>query len=166
MVNAFRIPIFEMDGYEADDILGALSTQASRQDMDTVILTGDADMMQLVSPKIKVYYPKPGGSFSDAMLYDEEAVKQRYGVSPAQIADLKALKGDPSDNIPGVPGVGDKTALKLVQQFGSVEQMLAHLDEVEPAKLKDKLKENVELVKRSHELATIDQRDAGHAGLR
>ena len=72
-----------MDGYEADDILGALSSQASQQDMDTVILTGDADMMQLVSPKIKVYYPRPGGSFSDAMLYDEEAVKARYGVNPA-----------------------------------------------------------------------------------
>ena len=75
VVNAFRIPIFEMDGYEADDILGALSTQASQQDMDTVIVTGDADMMQLVSPRVKVFYPRPGGSFSDAMLYDEEAVK-------------------------------------------------------------------------------------------
>ena len=74
---------------------------------------------------------------------------------PHQIADLKALKGDPSDNIPGVPGVGDKTALKLIQQFGSVEQLLNHLDEVEPAKLRDKLKENIELIKRSHELATI-----------
>ena len=157
VVNSFGIPIFEMDGYEADDILGALSAQARRRDLETVILTGDADMMQLVSPKIKVYYPRPGGSFSDAMLYDEEAVKKRYGVDPPQIADIKALKGDPSDNIPGVPGVGDKTALKLVKQFGNVEKLLERLDEVEPVKLKEKLKENIELIKRSHELATIDQ---------
>lgn len=157
LVNAFRIPIFEMDGYEADDILGALSTQASRQGMETVILTGDADMMQLVSSNVKVYYPRSGGSFSDSMLYDEEAVKHRYSVSPAQITDIKALKGDASDNIPGVPGVGDKTALKLVQEFGSVEQMLDRLDEVKPVKLKEKLKESIELIKRSHALATIDR---------
>ena len=155
VVKAFKIPIFEMDGYEADDILGALSTQAARQNIETVIMTGDADMMQLVSPQIKVYYPRPGGSFSDAMLYDEAAVRQKYGVEPVLIADLKALKGDTSDNIPGVPGVGDKTALKLVQQFGPVEQMLARMDEIEPAKLKDKIKENVELVKQSKVLTTI-----------
>ena len=155
VVAAFNIPIFEMDGYEADDILGALSTQASQQEMETVIVTGDADMMQLVSPLVKVFYPRPGGTFSDAIVYDEEAVKVRYGVSPPQIADLKALKGDPSDNIPGVPGVGDKTALKLIQQFGSVESLLIRLDEVEPVKLRDKLKENLELVRRSYELATI-----------
>jgi DNA polymerase-1 len=155
VVSAFRIPIFEMDGFEADDILGALCTQASQQAMETVIVTGDADMMQLVSPMVKVYYPRPGGSFSDAVTYDEEAVKQRYGVSPLQIADLKALKGDPSDNIPGVPGVGDKTALKLLQQFGSIENMLAKQDAIEPPKLRDKIKENISLIKRSQELTTI-----------
>jgi DNA polymerase I len=155
VVNAFRIPIFEMDGYEADDILGALSTQATRQGMDTVILTGDADMMQLVSPTVKVYYPRPGGSFSDSMLYGDAEVQQRYHVTPAQVADFKALKGDPSDNIPGVPGVGEKTALKLIQQFGSVENMLAHVDEIEPPKLRDKIKDNIEAVKQSHALATI-----------
>ncbi len=157
VVKAFNIPIFEMDGFEADDILGALSTQASQQGLETVIMTGDADMMQLVSPTIKVFYPRPGGSFSDAILYDEEAVKKRYGVNPAQIADLKALKGDPSDNIPGVAGVGEKTALKLILQFGSVEKMLEHLDEVEPAKLKDKLKNNIEVVKQSKILTTIEK---------
>jgi DNA polymerase-1 len=149
VAKAFRIPIFELDGYEADDILGALSTQASRQDMETVILTGDADMMQLVDPKVKVFYPRPGGSFSDAVLYDTEAVKNRYSVNPEQIADYKALKGDPSDNIPGVPGVGEKTAIKLINQFGSVENMLEHIDEIEPAKLKDKIKDNIEAAKQS-----------------
>ena len=155
VVEAFNIPVFELDGFEADDVLGALSVQASRQGMDTIIVTGDADIMQLVSPRVKVFYPKPGGSFSEAIVYDEEAVKDRYGVAPDQIADLKALKGDPSDNIPGVPGVGEKTALKLISRFGHVEQMLDHLDEVEPAKLKEKLANNIELVKTSKELATI-----------
>jgi DNA polymerase-1 len=156
VVQAFGIPIFEIDGYEADDVLGSLSAQASQKDMDTVIMTGDADMMQLVSPKVKVFYPRPRGSFSDAMLYDEEAVKERYGVSPAQIADLKALKGDPSDNIPGVPGIGEKTALKLVNQYGSVEQLISHLDEVEPPKLREKLSGNLDILNQSKELATIE----------
>jgi DNA polymerase I len=155
VVKAFHIPIFEQDGYEADDILGSLSVQAGKQGISVVILTGDADLMQLVSAQVKVFYPRPGGTFSDAMLYDEEAVKTRYGVTPLQVADLKALKGDPSDNIPGVPGVGDKTALKLIQQFGSVEALLTRLDEVEPLKLGDKLKGNIELIKSSHILATI-----------
>jgi len=155
VVRAFQIPIFEMDGYEADDIIGSLSTQAARQNIQTVILTGDADMMQLVSPLIKVFYPRPGGSFSDAILYDEAAVKQKYGVEPVLIADLKALKGDPSDNIPGVPGVGEKTALKLVQQFGPVENMLEHMDDILPTKLQEKIKTNVECVKQSKTLTTI-----------
>lgn len=155
VAEAFSIPVFEMDGYEADDILGALSTQAGSQGLETVILTGDADMMQLVSDSVRVYYPRAGGSFSDAVLYDAGAVKARYGVAPEQIADLKALKGDPSDNIPGVPGIGEKTALKLLQQFTRIESILEHLDQVEPAKLREKLKENAELVKRSKELATI-----------
>jgi len=155
VARAFNIPVFELEGYEADDILGALSAQAVSQGIETVILTGDADMMQLVSPLVKVFYPRAGGTFSDAVLYDEEGVRQRYGVDPPLIADLKALKGDPSDNIPGVPGVGDKTALKLVQQFGSIENLLDHLEEIEPAKLRDRIKENVEVIRRSKELATI-----------
>jgi DNA polymerase-1 len=155
VARAFNIPVFEMEGYEADDILGTLSMQAVSQGIETVILTGDADMMQLVSPLVKVFYPRAGGTFSDAILYDEEGVRQRYGVDPPLIADLKALKGDPSDNIPGVPGVGDKTAQKLVQQFGSVENLLEHLEEIEPARLRDRIKENVEVIRRSKELATI-----------
>ena len=111
LVEAFNIPIFELQGYEADDILGALSLQASRKDIDTVIVTGDADAMQLVSPKVKVLYPKPKGGFSNTMLYDAAAVGEKYGVKPEQITDLKGLAGDPSDNIPGVGGIGAKTAV-------------------------------------------------------
>ena len=155
LVEAFHIPIFELEGYEADDLLGTLSQQASQQDIETIIVTGDADTMQLVSPRVKVLYPKPRGSFSDTMLYDEAAVNQKYGVKPEQIADFKALVGDPSDNIPGVRGIGEKTAVKLIQQFGSVEQIYARIDEVAPARLQALLRENEAAARQSKELATI-----------
>ncbi len=155
LVQAFNIPIFEMEGYEADDLLGTLSNQASQKDVETIIVTGDADAMQLVSPKVKVLYPKPRRAFSDTMLFDEAAVKEKYGVKPEQIADLKGLVGDPSDNIPGVSGVGAKTAGKLIGQFGSVEGIYEHIDKVEPEKLRALLKENEAIARQSKELATI-----------
>jgi len=153
LIEAFHIPIFELDGYEADDVLGALSHQASQKDIDTIIVTGDADAMQLVSPRVKVLYPRR--SFSDTMLFDETAVSQKYGVEPEQIADFKGLVGDPSDNIPGVSGIGEKTAAKLLQQFGSVDQIYAHIDEVTPPKLQDTLRQNEAIARQSKELATI-----------
>ena len=155
LVEAFRIPIFELDGYEADDVLGTLSNQASQQGIDTIIVTGDADSMQLVSPRVRVLYPKPRGSFSNTDLYDEAAVSQKYGVKPEHIADLKGLAGDPSDNIPGVSGIGEKTAVKLIQQFGSVEQIYAHIDEVTPTRIQTLLRENEAVARQSKELATI-----------
>ncbi|MFC2007854.1 DNA polymerase I [Chloroflexota bacterium] len=155
LVDAFHIPIFELDDYEADDVLGMLSRQASRQDIDTVIVTGDADIMQLVSPHVKVLYPKPGRSFSDTILYDEAEVNQKYGVGPEYIADFKGLVGDPSDNIPGVSGIGSKTAVKLIRQFGTVEQIYSRIDEVTPPKLRDNLVENEAVARQSKELATI-----------
>ncbi|TES87397.1 MAG: DNA polymerase I [Dehalococcoidia bacterium] len=155
LVEAFRIPTFELDGYEADDILGTLSYQASQQDIDTVIVTGDTDTMQLVSPHVKVLYPKPGRSFSDTTLYDESAVSNRYGVKPEQVADYKGLVGDPSDNIPGVPGVGQKTAVKLLQQFGTVENIYDHIDEVTPPKLQETMRQNEGAARQSKQLATI-----------
>jgi len=155
LVEAFHIPIFELDGYEADDVLGALSEQASEQGVDTIIVTGDADTMQLVSPRVKVLSPKPRGTFSNTDLYDEAAVSQKYGVKPEQIADFKALVGDPSDNIPGVPSIGPKTAAKLIQQFGSIDQIYAHIDEVTPAKIQALLRENEDRAHQSKTLATI-----------
>ncbi len=155
LVEAFRIPIFELDGYEADDLLGTLSYQASQQDIDTIIITGDADSMQLVSRRVKILYPKPGRSFSDTTLYDEAAVSDKYGVSPKQIADFKGLVGDTSDNIPGVPKIGQVTAAKLIQQFGSIEQIYDHIDEVTPSKLQETLRENEATARQSKELATI-----------
>jgi len=155
LVEDFGIPIFELDGYEADDVLGTLSHQASQQGIDTVIVTGDADAMQLVSPRVKVLYPRPRSTFSDTMLYDEAEVSQKYGVNPEHIADLKGLVGDPSDNIPGVTGIGEKTAVRLIQQFGTIDQIYAHIDEVTPPKLQALLRQNEAIARQSKELATI-----------
>ncbi|MFC1899311.1 DNA polymerase I [Chloroflexota bacterium] len=155
LVDAFNIPVFELDSYEADDILGSLSRQSSEQGIDTIIVTGDADAMQLVSPKVRVLYPKPGRGFSDTIIYDEDAVLNKYGVKPSQIMDFKGLKGDPSDNIPGVPGIGDKTAVKLLQQFGSIEEIYARIDEITPPRIQKLLRENEEIALKSRELATI-----------
>jgi len=155
LVQAFNIPSFEVEGYEADDILGTLSHQASAQGIDTIIVTGDLDTLQLVSPRVRVLTPRPGRSFSDTLLYDGEKVSEKYDISPPQIADLKGLKGDPSDNIPGVTGVGEKTAVKLLQQFGSIEGIYAHISEVAPAKLQQTLKEGEKAARESKRLATI-----------
>ena len=155
LVRAFHIPIFEMEGYEADDLLGALSKQAAEKDIDVIIVTGDADTMQLVSPKVKVLYPKPRKSFSDTMLYDEAAVTEKYGITVKQIPDLKGLVGDPSDNIPGVRGIGDKTAVKLLQEFASIEKIYENLDKVTPPRAQAALKGNEADALRSKELATI-----------
>jgi len=155
MVEAFRIPLFEIDNYEADDVLGTLSRQASQQEVDTIIVTGDADTMQLVSPRVKVLYPKPGKTFSDTMLYDEAAVSQKYGVGPEHITDFKGLVGDASDNIPGVPGIGEKTAVRLIQQFGTVEDIYSHIEEVSPPRLQEMLRQNEAIAHQSKELATI-----------
>ena len=127
----------------------------AEQGIDTVIVTGDADMMQLVTDKVKVLYPRPRGSFGDADLYDAAAVLAKYEIKPEHIADYKALKGDPSDNIPGVKGIGEKTAVKLIQQFGSIEQIYEHLNEVTPPKLQTLLRENEAVARQSKELTTI-----------
>ncbi len=155
LVEAFNVPSFEVEGYEADDILGTLSRQAAAQGVDTIIVTGDMDTLQLVSPKVRVLTPRPGKSFSDTVIYDEERVSERYGISPRQIADMKGLKGDPSDNIPGVVGIGEKTAVKLLQQFGSIEGIYEHIEEVAPAKVQQTLVEGEKAAHQSKRLATI-----------
>jgi DNA polymerase-1 len=114
--------------------------------------------MQLVSPRVKVLYPKPRGSFSDTMLFDEETVKEKYSVEPRHIADFKALVGDASDNIPGVAGIGNKTAVKLIQEFGSVEEIYSHIDEVTPDRIRTILRDNEAAARQCKILATIDIR--------
>lgn len=153
LVDAFRIPTFEIDGYEADDVLGTLSHQASQQGVDTIIVTGDNDMLQVVSPRTKVLAPRR--TFSDILTYDETEVQRKYGISPQQLADFKALTGDPSDNIPGIPGIGDKTAARLLQQFGSIEGIYAHIDQVVPEKLQSLLLSHKAQVFQNKELAAI-----------
>jgi DNA polymerase-1 len=155
LASSFSIPIFEMDGYEADDVIGTLAKKATEQGIESVIVTGDADAMQLVSASVKVLYPKPQSSFGDTILYEAETVNERYGVPPEHIADLKALVGDKSDNIPGVNGIGDKTAVKLIQTFGGVEDIYNRIDEVTPLKLREKLQQNEEMARKCKVLATI-----------
>jgi len=155
LVQALNMPVYELEGFEADDVLGTLGRQASEQGIDTVIVTGDADTMQLVNDKVKVLYPRPRASFSDSDLFDEAAVVAKYEIKPENVADYKALKGDPSDNIPGVKGIGEKTAVKLIQQFGSLEQIYTRLDEVTPLKLQTLLSENEAIARQCKELTTI-----------
>ena len=155
LVNTLNIPAFEVEGFEADDILGTVSQQASTKGIEVIIVTSDTDILQLVSPNIHVLLPRVRKPFSETQLYDEEAVQQKYGLSPQQIVDLKGLAGDPSDNIPGVPGVGQKTATKLLVQFKSIDEIYRRIDEVTPVKLQQKLIENEEIARQSKTLATI-----------
>jgi DNA polymerase-1 len=138
VLEAMRIPVLRIaDGHEADDAIGTLALRAHERGVDATIVTADRDFFQLVRPGVTVMFNRKG--ISDIVRYDEAAVTERYGITPAQYLDFVALKGDTSDNIPGVPGVGDKTAAKLVNTFGSVEELVEHTD-----MLKGKQKENVE----------------------
>ena len=141
LMEAFGVAIYEMDGYEADDILGTLCHQAEQQQqLDSIILTGDTDTLQLVSPGVQVALSY---SIQERKIYDEIAVRERYGgLEPRQQPDVKALEGDTSDNIPGVPGIGRKTAVTLIQQFGSVEGLYDNLDQVTPPRIQGLLREH------------------------
>lgn len=131
LLEAFGWPLLECDDYEADDIMGALATQASQQGIETCLVTSDLDMLQLVSPLTKVYAMKKG--LANIEEYDPATLEAKLGVTVDQFLDLKALKGDTSDNIPGVAGVGEKTAVALLQQYGSLDGIYQHLDEIKPA---------------------------------
>jgi len=152
VVAAFNFPIYEIDGFEADDVIGALARQAAAQGVDTLIVTGDLDATQLVTPHVTVLTPRRGAD--DISLYDEEAVRERYGLRPDQIPDYKGLVGDKSDNIPGVPGVGEKTAVRLLQQYDTVEGIYEHLAEL-PEKQRARLEPARAQALESKHLATI-----------
>ncbi len=152
IVEAFGIPIYEKDGYEADDILGTLSVQAAQMGVDTVILTGDMDTLQLVNDHVQVAVAKRG--ITEVTEYDEAAVQARYGLPPKKLPDFKALVGDKSDNIPGVPGIGEKTASKLIADYGNLEGVLAHIDELKPKEQK-LIREKMDQARESKFLATI-----------
>ena len=137
VLDAFRIRSLEVPGYEADDLLGTLALRASEEGYDTLIVTGDSDTFQLVGPHVRILTTR--GRFNETIVYDEGALYERYGLAPAQLIDHKALKGDTSDNVPGVPGIGDKTATSLLQKYHTVEGILAHLDEVKPPRIRENI---------------------------
>ncbi len=172
LLHAFGVPIYEAQGFEGEDVAATLQSQMSKlktqkalrslpsgghnsklkTDVDTVIVTGDRDVLQLVDEKTKVYAPLKG--LSNPVMYDAGEVQKEYGLRPSQIVDYKALRGDPSDNIPGVPGVGEKTAVELLQKYGDLKSVYEHLNEVVP-RVQKLLRENKEQAELSKKLATI-----------
>jgi DNA polymerase-1 len=153
IVEAFGIPSAEVGGYEADDLIGTLAARGAREGYSVTILTGDSDQLQLVGEGVTVQITQRG--VSETKTYDADAVRDRYGIGPERIPDWKALVGDTSDNIPGVPGIGEKTATALLQQWGSLENVLAHAEEVTPPKAREALEANLEQARVSKRLATI-----------
>lgn len=154
MAEAWNIPLVEMAGYEADDIIGTLANKAVEAGMSAYVVTGDRDALQLVKPDLTVLFTKKG--ISDIVLYDEAKFQEEYqGLSPVQLIDLKGLMGDNSDNIPGVPKVGPKTAMKLIAAYGSVEQVLLHIEEISGKALQERLRDNQQQAMLSKKLATI-----------
>ena len=153
LVEAFGYLNVSVDGYEADDVIATLATSAAGEGVDTVVLTGDRDAFQLVGDRIKVMSTTKG--ISETVLYDEHGVVDKYGVRPDQVTDLIGLRGDTSDNIPGVPGIGEKTAAALLSEFGTLEEVLANIDSVSGAKRKENLTEHAEDARISKQLATM-----------
>lgn len=153
ILDAFGIPILEIPGYEADDVIGTLAMKAVKDKIETFLVTADKDFMQLVSPGILIY--RPGKSGFDAEIVDEKGVEKKFGVKPNQVVDVLGLTGDASDNVPGVKGIGEKTAIPLIKQFGSVENLLDNIDKVEKKSLKEKLKDGRDDAILSKHLVTI-----------
>lgn len=152
VLEAMRIPILQVDGFEADDIIGTVATRFGADGIDTFMLTPDKDYGQLIGPNVFMYRPRHGGGYE---ILGEKEVGEKYGIpTPAQVIDLLALMGDSADNFPGCPGVGEKTAAKLINQFGSIDNMLQHTDEIK-GKLREKVENAVEDIKISKFLATI-----------
>jgi DNA polymerase-1 len=150
--RASKLAVFEKAGYEADDVIGTLALRGKQEGYRVFIITGDKDAFQLVDEKIKILQPH-----KENKVYDAAAVRERFdGLGPDKVVDILALMGDASDNIPGVPGIGEKTAIKLMQEFGSVGGLLKKLEELSSEKQRQKIKENMEELKLSQKLATID----------
>lgn len=153
LLRMMSISIFEIDGFEADDLIGTLSKFAEDKGMEVFILTGDRDALQLASDNTKVIITKKGITEKD--IFDKNKMIEVYGVTPTEFIDVKGLMGDPSDNIPGVPGVGEKTAYKLIKEYGSIENVLDNIENITGKKLKENLIENREIAIFSKKLATI-----------
>src|SRR5574344_264175 len=152
ILDAYKIPILQIDNYEADDVIGTVATMAGAKGIETYMLTPDKDYGQLVKSNVYMYKPKHGGGYETI---GEKEIMEKYGISsPKQVIDLLALMGDSADNFPGCSGVGEKTAIKLINEFGSVENLLANTEKVK-GKIKEKIQTSVDDIKMSYYLATI-----------
>lgn len=152
VLEAMNIPVLQADGFEADDVIGTLATEAGRQGIDTYMLTPDKDYGQLIVPNVKMYRPRHGGGYD---VIGEKEVAAKYGIASAsQVVDLLALMGDASDNYPGCPGVGEKTAVKLINQFGNTEELISHTDQLK-GKMREKVEGAIDDIKMAKYLATI-----------
>lgn len=151
IVRAYNIPIYELEGYEADDLLATLAKRAEKEGIDTFIVTGDKDALQLVDSHIKVY-----STHKEGLVYDVEKVEEAFGVAPDRMTDLMALMGDATDNIPGVRGIGEKSAIELISEFGSLEGLFKNIERVKGEAKKKILKENEEMAALSKDLARLD----------
>lgn len=149
IVEAYQVPTLMEEGYEADDIIATVATGAAREGFTVTIVSGDKDLFQLVNPAIEVYDPMRDKT------YRVQEIQERYGVPPEALTELMSLTGDAVDNIPGVPGVGEKTASVLIQEFGTVENLLGSLDRVKRPKLREALKENAEQIRMNRSLVTL-----------
>lgn len=171
VLRAMDIELVEKAGYEADDILGTLAERCEKKGMEVTVVSGDRDILQLASDRIMIRMPKTVRGKTTIENYHAKEVLERYQVEPKQIIELKALMGDTSDNIPGIPGVGEKTATKLIVEYGSIENAYVHVEEIRPNKAKESLKNNYDLAVMSKKLATIDTQapvecDLEHAKIR
>src|ERR671925_1434560 len=153
LVEAFGYQNLKVPGYEADDVIATIAGQARQNGIDVMVVTGDRDAFQLVEPGVRVMATSRG--ITDTKIYDRDAVIDRYGIAPELIPDFYGLKGDTSDNIPGVPGIGDKTASQLLQQFGTLDGVLSNVDDITGAKRKQNLTEHADDARMSKLLATI-----------
>ena len=150
------IKIVSKPGFEADDLLGTLAVRSEKKGMDVTILSGDRDLLQLATDKVLIRLPKTSRGKTTIENFHTQEVVEKYQVTPPQIIELKALMGDSADNIPGIPGVGEKTATKMIVEFGSIENAYAHLEEVKPNKAKESLREHYDMAVLSKTLARIN----------
>ena len=157
ILEAMNIPMMMLEGYEADDLIGTVSKQAVEKGMAVSIISGDRDLLQLSDEDVCVRIPKTKGGKSEIEDYYPKDVLEKYQVTPVQIIDLKALMGDASDNIPGIPGVGEKTAAKIISRYGSIENAYEHRDEITPPRARTSLTEHYDMAELSKVLATINR---------
>ena len=156
LLTAMGIKIMELPGYEADDLLGTVAKRSEEKGMEVLVVSGDRDLLQIVTDHIRVCIPKTKRGTTEYEMYYTKDVQEKYGLLPLQIIELKALMGDSSDNIPGVPGIGEKTATAILQQFENVENAHAHLEEIKPKRAKENLEAHYDMAIMSKKLATIE----------